>query len=485
VNLQAKKEELENIKNNINDKRYAFEQMIYEQRKKFEESLEPLKISLNNTAEEFNLLAQERVCVSLEDVFKELSNLTGISIFELGFKLKTNVDFWNVYNINELVKLMSSETEDSKNYYWELLLFDNKNISPHEVDKHSFCYDMIFDLNLEEIQTDGKTLLDHCSAEIEFDDIQGLYYTYLSIDKNIGALSLNITLNNLVKDDVKEYFNEYYPTNLLKQVVMNCIKNKSEYKHIEETLVNLQAKKEELENIKNNINVKKNVFEQMIDEQRKKFEESLEPLKLSLNNTAEEFNLLSKEKISISLGDLINELSNLTGINDSNFGIKLKTDVIHWGKYNITKLLNIMNNGNDDQKKYYYYLTLYADKSIHPYKKENQLFCYEMIFALNFEEIQADGKKLLDHCSVERKFDDIQGLYYTELVIDKNISELNLNISLDNLIKDDLKEPFNRYYPTNLLMQAVINCIENKKEINHKSSSALFGRKIRSRKLNF
>lgn len=46
-----------------------------------------------------NSLAKNKVSISLEDLVKELSNLTGISIFEIGIKSETNVKFWERNNI--------------------------------------------------------------------------------------------------------------------------------------------------------------------------------------------------------------------------------------------------------------------------------------------------------------------------------------------------------------------------------------------------
>ena len=105
--LQAKKEELENLKKKIADKRTDFEKNIEEERKRFEESLEPLKERSNRASEEFNLLASNKVCISLEDLITELSSLTGISFSDMGIKIETNVSYWGKHNIRKMLKLMN------------------------------------------------------------------------------------------------------------------------------------------------------------------------------------------------------------------------------------------------------------------------------------------------------------------------------------------------------------------------------------------
>ena len=234
--LKEKKDELETIKKKIDGKRIDFEKTVEEERKKFEDSLKPLKESSNKVSEEFNLLAKNRVSVSLEDLVKELSNLTGISVFETGIKFKTDVGYWGRHNIKKMLELMDSENQrlncmggnHDRNYYWELRLFANKNEHPYEMDKQSFCFEMLFRLNLDEIQADGKTLLEHCTAEIRYDEMQGSHYTVLVINKNIGDIILNLRLDCLVKEDSRERFNRWYPADLLTQAIINCVERKKE-----------------------------------------------------------------------------------------------------------------------------------------------------------------------------------------------------------------------------------------------------------------
>lgn len=259
---------------------------------------------------------------------------------------------------------------------------------------------------------------------------------------------------------------------------------------IKEKLRYLQAKKRELECIKKEIADKRTDFEKNIEEERKRFEETLEPLKENSNRVSEEFNLLASNKVCVSLGNLITELSSLTGINVLNMGIKIETNVGYWGKNSIRKILELMNSSDQRlnctgnyNKNNFWEITLFADEGLHP-RKDKQAFCYEMSFKLNLEELQSDGKSLLEHCSTKVGYDDLQGLHYTCLVIDKNIGGLNCNLSLNNLIQDEITEgDFRRWYPTYLLTQAILNCVEKQNKQKQQNPSSVFKGKIKSKKM--
>ena len=257
--------------------------------------------------------------------------------------------------------------------------------------------------------------------------------------------------------------------------------------NIKEYVKYLQTKKEELRSIQNKINGKRANFEKHIEAEKREFEDSLEPLKESSNKACEEFKLLAGNKVSVSLEELIKELSSLTGISILNMGIKIETNIGYWGRNNMRSILKLMNSYNQDlsctgnyNKNNFWGITLFADKNTHPRKKE-QLFCYEMSFKLNLEEVQADGKSLLDHCSVRVYNDDMQGEDYTRLVIEKNVGSLNCTLNLKDLVKDEVTEGYvTRWYPTDLLTQAIINCVERQNKEKKQTSAS----KIKSRKFN-
>lgn len=234
-----------------------------------------------------------------------------------------------------------------------------------------------------------------------------------------------------------------------------------------ERIKSIQSKKEELENIKKQIANKRTAFEREIEKMRKEFEDSLEPLKENSNRTFEEFNLLASNKVCVSLGNLVTQLSSLTGISTSDMGISIRTNVAYWGKYKLETIAALMNSSPSSlrcigcsDKDNSLRLILYADKSISCWD-EKQAFCYDMTFKLNLEELQSDGISLLEHCSVKVGYDDFAEDYFTTLVIDKNIGGLNCNFSLGSIVQDDVTNGFkDSWFPSDLLRQAIINCVE-------------------------
>ena len=170
------------------------------------------------------------------------------------------------------------------------------------------------------------------------------------------------------------------------------------------------------------------------------------------------------ENISVSIGDIVKELSNLTGIDEDKIGISTTTNIGYWGIYNLDYLVFLINS--EDQRlgyyKYdkdkYYLVNIYAEKSLYDYDKKRK-FNFYLKLKLDLNEIQADGKTLLDHSREQLYFDDGRESHYTGIVIDKDVENLNYKVNLvelENAI--DTKD----FYPSDLFKQAIINYIERK-----------------------
>lgn len=235
--LKMKKLELENIKGNISEKRTEFKRKIENERIMFEESLTPLKEKENEVFKEFNLYAEKKITITLGDLINELSSLTGINISDIGINISTRIGYWGKNKLNEMIELMEDENQigycmgynADRRYYWDLYLFSNKYNQMYDKDSQKFCYHFILDFKLDEIQNDGKTLLEHCVLVKGYDGLQGLYYTLFSLEKNIGELNLNLSLNDLIyKDTEEKYVRRFYPNELIEKAVINCLENKNE-----------------------------------------------------------------------------------------------------------------------------------------------------------------------------------------------------------------------------------------------------------------
>lgn len=235
----------------------------------------------------------------------------------------------------------------------------------------------------------------------------------------------------------------------------------------------LKNTKRKLDIIENEIKYKRTQFEKKIELERKEFEESLIPLKENSNKALEELNLLSQTTISVSVRELVEELAILSGINISNIKIQVQTNVAYLGQNKLKRMhelikisANHLKYPLSKSKQNCWTLSLYEDETI-CYNKNTNPFCYEMTFPLNLDELQADGKSLLEHSNIEIKYDFIKKDYYTIIIIDKKIKDLICNINLNQLISEDFRDENSpRLYSTNLLSQAVINCVEKRDASN-------------------
>ena len=187
-------------------------------------------------------------------------------------------------------------------------------------------------------------------------------------------------------------------------------------------------------------------FEERIANERKRFEQMMDSLRERSINLSEKYTVLSLDTISIRLGDLVKELANLVGIDDKDIGVEVKNDCILDGEYNKSSILS-------NKIKKYYWNDYW--KVILFLNKKYQSFCYQMVFKLNLNDVQNDGKTLLEHCTVTVEHVGF-GECYTFININKNIDDLVLNIPISDLIRDSATT----WYPVELINQAVGNCVE-------------------------
>ncbi len=170
------------------------------------------------------------------------------------------------------------------------------------------------------------------------------------------------------------------------------------------------------------------------------------------------------ENISVSIGDIVEELSNLTEIDKDKIGISTRSEIGYWGIYNLDYLAFLIDL-KDQKLGYYKYnkdkyfsINIYAEKALYDYDKKRK-FNFNLKLKLDLNEIQADGKTLLAHSREQLYFDDGRESHYTGIVIDKDIENLNYKVNLEELENIiDSKD----FYPSELFKQAIINIIESK-----------------------
>lgn len=162
--------------------------------------------------------------------------------------------------------------------------------------------------------------------------------------------------------------------------------------------------------------------------------------------------------IPVKFKSLVNELAKLCDLDYKNdvIGFYVTTSVNYYGKYNLEEIINLMND-KDFNFRYghdYLHLLLYG-------KKSNKLkFFYNIKFKLDFNELQDDGKSLLDYLKVVNGNTYLKKLNYSKIDID-DIDNLVLYFDDSILSKKESKD----FYPVDLLNKAVCNCNKSIKKI--------------------
>lgn len=208
-----------------------------------------------------------------------------------------------------------------------------------------------------------------------------------------------------------------------------------------EMINELQAKKEKLEQLDLKIKMKKEENKKFLIEEEKRLEKELSPQKQKHQEIVNEINDLGNNNVLVRLGDLVAELSKLTGIDILNMDISanIYESVSRTASSDMVEIIVSL------------YSSLIEDESKHQ-------FIYEIRYQTREEEKQADGKLLSDHCSLGYSYTTRSG-YSMVRILNRNIGELLCKIKIKNLIGKD----HDKWYPVSLISKAILNCIEQEK----------------------
>lgn len=209
---------------------------------------------------------------------------------------------------------------------------------------------------------------------------------------------------------------------------------------IENKIEIYQQKVEELKSIRNEI-----------ERQHTEFRNFMRPQKDYLNEKKSELNkYLDDNIIKIRLGDFIEALSSIVDVEKNTIKYDIKTNMYYIGKY------QIKNNLNND-KKIKYYCNSYPMIMLSLFIKEKE---YTICYKMDVNEIQYDGKKMIDHCRA-RIIPDTNYLvgYKADIVIDKNVDDIIINFNLCDLTHMNDSE---------LIMQTLNKCDNKVKKIGGK-----------------
>ena len=174
------------------------------------------------------------ITISIKNLVNELSNYTGIDEDKIGISVRSEIGYWGIYNLDYLAFLIDSDDQSlgyykyGKDKYFNINIYGEKDLYDYDK-KRKFDFNLKLKLDLNEIQTDGKTLKEHSREQLYFDDERDSYYTGITIDKDVESLNYKVDLEEL--ENIKDS-RDFYPSDLFRQVIINCIEKKNQKKKV-------------------------------------------------------------------------------------------------------------------------------------------------------------------------------------------------------------------------------------------------------------
>ena len=203
----------------------------------------------------------------------------------------------------------------------------------------------------------------------------------------------------------------------------------------------------------NNINAE-------INRRKLEFDESIRDLNNDLFLKKVELDAINDYKVSIRLGDLIDELLDLFNLDKDadKINYNVTTSISFYGKKNMDDIIRLNNNSKFGlgYSKNLLYILMEGTKKTARYDYQPKSFMYSIFLPLDLEAIQADDKSLLEHCSlkVSRDFNRKS----SSLVVDRNVEDIILDIDMNVLLNTNKPS----FYPADAFREAVGRCIEKK-----------------------
>lgn len=206
------------------------------------------------------------------------------------------------------------------------------------------------------------------------------------------------------------------------------------------------------------------VLEEQIAYFKRKFEREIEPINDKIDERQQELNRIAlNHKIKIRVGDIINEISNITGIDINDIEIS--------GGRSFVKYPSIESlDGPLTKKDILEYVATHTDPVnvyIHIYSKNQDIpFFHRLDFDCNLSDVDANGKMLLEH-KIKRhpirmktfeKHGNGKFLGYSSIILeDEGLEDIFCSFNLKQIID------FKNNYENDILSKAVINCLNKQK----------------------
>ena len=192
------------------------------------------------------------------------------------------------------------------------------------------------------------------------------------------------------------------------------------------------------------LNSKKNYIVNHLDQLNNEFEQIIAPLKETLEDINKKIYNLNNVEVYIKIGDLIEEISNITNIDIED----LQTDLTYTRSYLLIPESGVLNMS--DLSPTVLNLEIYLNK-LNPLVNTS--------LTLNFNDICANAKTLFDNTEISNFIKE--NLF--KITIDKEtIPYVMFKVNLHSLnIQDTLKN------------KAILNCLENEKYLTEKDIDKL------------
>ena len=185
-----------------------------------ERSISALKLERERLSKEFKTLCGEIVPVRLGDLIEELARLRCIDDTYIRVNIKPIISFDGLHYIDEITKLINTVYYDFTATL-EITLacsWCTKDCAGITSISRIFSYLIRTNSKFTDEQADGKTLLEHCDANVIYNTKTGKHSTDLVVSENIKDLVVNISLGHMIRESDAEW----YPADLIKQALINC-----------------------------------------------------------------------------------------------------------------------------------------------------------------------------------------------------------------------------------------------------------------------
>lgn len=185
-----------------------------------ERSISALKLERERLSKEFKTLCGETVPVRLGDLIEELARLRCIDDTYIRVNIKPIISFDGLHYIDEITKLINTVYYDFTATLEITLACSwctGARIGITSISR-IFSYLIRTNSKFTDVQADGKTLLEHCDANVIYNTRTGKHSTDLVVSENIKDLVVNISLGHMIR----ESDTEWYPIDLIKQALINC-----------------------------------------------------------------------------------------------------------------------------------------------------------------------------------------------------------------------------------------------------------------------